>query len=475
MKILNIDYHIGKYTVEINNCIDYNIAGASSFYDIEYFELYCAFWGLFSNYSFCSQKETRKKILNILGLKLVNFKISDTKLLIDSIMEKIDLEQPVIINVPNSVLFYSIMYKNKEINYLNHSFIINGYDEEKKIFYIRENSINTEVLSLLTYSQPFSAYCITFEMIINIYIETERIINDKSEIDNFFEYLIRVESSSLDSIRKMLLDRVFGELSLKNDVLAKEIDMVLNENYFPKYFNTEQFRRTTIHSLKALFDQLIKNIGEPEVDSVVMHVNKFLILREKIVNVLSKNSIRNSNICVESFKKLQLNLLYQTNVVYNLLKTNTCYYDVNKLYKKVELNDAVVTCDSEMLFENKIFFSKNVISSIKVNENTNFWMSNRNNSIHWIQISLQKKILIYKIIVEHKLNLKYITKEYNIFYSNDGHKWLHLRKIKNNFEIKNIFNFFDPIEMQYLKIKIIKPNSGIDYSARISNIMLFTK
>lgn len=31
MKVLNIDYQIGIYSVEVNNCIDYNIAGAVSF------------------------------------------------------------------------------------------------------------------------------------------------------------------------------------------------------------------------------------------------------------------------------------------------------------------------------------------------------------------------------------------------------------------------------------------------------------
>lgn len=29
MKLLNIDYQIGMYSVEVNNCIDYNIAGVS--------------------------------------------------------------------------------------------------------------------------------------------------------------------------------------------------------------------------------------------------------------------------------------------------------------------------------------------------------------------------------------------------------------------------------------------------------------
>ncbi len=27
MKLLNIDYQIGRYSIEVNNCIEYNIAG----------------------------------------------------------------------------------------------------------------------------------------------------------------------------------------------------------------------------------------------------------------------------------------------------------------------------------------------------------------------------------------------------------------------------------------------------------------
>lgn len=74
------------------------------------------------------------------------------------------------------------MYKNPNINKLNHSFIINGYDDEREVFYIRENSINTELLSILTPSQPFSEFYLTYDMMEKIYYDTKEILADKKGI-----------------------------------------------------------------------------------------------------------------------------------------------------------------------------------------------------------------------------------------------------------------------------------------------------
>ena len=92
MKILNVDYQIGKYSVEVNNCIDYNIAGISSYYEKDFFELYCSFWGLFSNFLSYNQNCVRLTILNLFGLSLQNHQILDSDNLISIIQEKIDLE-----------------------------------------------------------------------------------------------------------------------------------------------------------------------------------------------------------------------------------------------------------------------------------------------------------------------------------------------------------------------------------------------
>lgn len=117
--------------------------------------------------------------MNIFELGLSTTTVSDSGELISLIKQKINDKNPVLVNVPNSVLFYSIMYKNPNINKLNHSFIINGYDDEREVFYIRENSINTELLSILTSSQPFSEFYLTYDMMKKIYYDTKEILADK--------------------------------------------------------------------------------------------------------------------------------------------------------------------------------------------------------------------------------------------------------------------------------------------------------
>ena len=65
-----IDYHLDGYSVEVNNCLIYNLAGAVSYYDKKYLLIYCAFWGLYSNWVFKNDEDKIKiEILKKLGLQ----------------------------------------------------------------------------------------------------------------------------------------------------------------------------------------------------------------------------------------------------------------------------------------------------------------------------------------------------------------------------------------------------------------------
>lgn len=76
--------------------------------------------------------------VTIFELGLSTTTVSDLGELISLIKQKINDKNPVLVNVPNSVLFYSIMYKNPNINKLTHSFIINGYDDNARYFILEK-------------------------------------------------------------------------------------------------------------------------------------------------------------------------------------------------------------------------------------------------------------------------------------------------------------------------------------------------
>lgn len=475
MKILNVDYQIGKYSVEVNNCIDYNIAGISSYYEKDFFELYCSFWGLFSNFLSYNQNCVRLKILNLFGLSLQNHQILDSDNLISIIQEKIDLENPIIINVPNSVLFYSIMYKNPNIKRVNHSFIINGYDDSKKIFYIRENSINTSVLSTLTPSQPFSEYYLTYDMLMDIYIQTINVLDDKKEIDSFFQFMTFKKNVDIHEIILKFINCCITFFISNKDLLCTEITKILNTKKYDSLYFNEQFRRTTIHSFKPTFDVIKKILPFEYISDFMKLTNDYLRFREKIVNTLAKYALKGIKINDNYLKKILIDLNSYNKKIGLFCKKNihkkNMYYNKNKvIYENI-----IVTADSEYTNVSKTFFANNVLFEQKVNNNLNFWMSNAETKRHWIKFYFNKKVHINKIIIEHRANIKHITKDYKLLISQDGAKWVSIINVKNNNEVHTEYNFKTKLNFVFFKIIIEKPNNGIDNFARISRVSFLSE
>lgn len=142
MRILNISSHIDGYGIIVNNCIDYNIAGASSFYNKKFLKLYCVLWGLYSNYGIIpSDNNITNDVLNTLGLKLIFSENITEKNIIEQIRVHIDNNNPILLSVNHAALFYSIMYKEVNNDEINHNIVIFGYDDEKELIYIKENQL----------------------------------------------------------------------------------------------------------------------------------------------------------------------------------------------------------------------------------------------------------------------------------------------------------------------------------------------
>lgn len=100
-------------------------------------------------------------------------------------------------------------------------------------------------------------------------------------------------------------------------------------------------------------------------------------------------------------------------------------------------------------------------------------MSKNDSREHWIKIDFNKKITVKKIIIKHRKNIKYITKDFELMVSIDNIKWQKLINVEKNNEVFNEFNLKKPISFRYFMMKINEPNNGIDNCARISNVDFF--
>lgn len=473
MKVLNLNYQIGKYSVEINNCIDYNIAEITSFFEQDFFEIYNSFWCLYSNYYEFDNEKVRQEILKILGLELCDEVISNKEELVKRIKEKIDLGMPVILNVPNSILFYSVMYKNENVKGFNHSIIVNGYDEEKDIFYIRENTINIEVLSQLTPSQPFSVYVLTRKMIEDIYHNIQLLYSNCEMFSKLFQYIKQNEEVNLNDIKQQLISESLQCLKNREDFLVIELRKTLTRGYYHSYYREEEFRRVLLHSYKPLFNEIRTQLNFIDLEKYDYMIETYIRYKENIINMLAKNSFRLSKVNEGKVAVIIEKLMEFQSTIYDFLNKNIDIESTKMSTYTPISREVKITCDSELTIGTKTFYAKNVWSDSKINNNFHYWISANTLQKHWIQIDFLDEIEIQKIVIIHKANIKYITQNYTIMHSNDGKHWKTLKSIKNNAEVKNEFSFKEKVILRYFKIIISKANTGIDYSARVQKIEFY--
>ncbi len=466
MKILNIDYHIDAYSAEINNCIDYNIAAATSFYCKDFLKLYCAYWAIYSNW--LSLTDAGIKILKFFGLELCYEEKVTKENLIEYIKQKIDSENPVLLNVVSSALFYSIMYNNKSHN--GHSILITGYDDTRKIIYFRENTINVEVLGRLTRKQPFSSYQMTYNMLIEIFEKSTQVLSDKYN-SYAFSYVQEFKKVNCFDLQTRLLKKFLKVIKNNKDLLVLEVEDVINGNQYKSWMYDEQFIRTYHHSLEALFELIESELSLKENVEYLILKNKYFSFRKQTIHLLARNALKETLVDSHHLSNYIIGL--------QLFDFLFEYYQKGSLSKKSNNNLLLETgvsfsADSERKLSGGLTFSAaNIIKNSKINDNFYVWQSSNEICEHWLSINLQKISKVRKIIIEHNSSVFYITKSFALFGSIDGISWNLIINIKNNDKAVNNLYFEEGLEYQYFKITIYEANSGRDFIARICNMSMY--
>lgn len=482
MKNFKFELQKNEYSLEINNCIDYKIAGALSIFEKEYFKYYCAFWTIYRNWLKISEDEIRERICKIFGFEIVSESIANDDI-IKKIEKSIDHEEPILLFVCSSTLFFSVMFKEDISNFLGHVLLITGYDDLRKLVFIRENSINKELMNLYVKANPLFQYQLTYDMIINIINKNNEIINDYENLC-FFK-VRRRENVDLSKIKTVFYSE-FSEI-MKNgkDNLINEIEHIIKNKTYNKTIFDQQFHRTYINSYEPLFDVLEENKNLRENKKYIEVKSIFMQNRNKVVSMICKNAYKGVMVEIDDLNLYIEKIKYSNNDFFNYLKNfnfNLNQGNSNKNQNLLFIKGVKIITDSEKVIINNekmsnsvLTFSANSFLKKSVLEGgTDFWISNDKNNEHWLKVIFPYSCLVNKIVIEHSKFKNSITSDFSVLISDNDTDWNEIfnvvdnQSVINNFEVANM-------KAKYILIKIIKPNRLLEKIAVIRKLYIYGK
>lgn len=456
-----IDYHLDGYSVEVNNCLIYNLAGAVSYYDKKYLLIYCAFWGLYSNWVFKNDEDKIKiEILKKLGLQSCKVNKVSVFSFINTICNILKRENPIIFYVSSSTIYYLNSYK-QEMNYINHSIIIDEIDEKLKICHVRENSINKEMITMLTNIQPFSDYIISFSQLKKFYKNNRKLFG--IDYNNYcLEFIDKTEDRSLEYISQSFVNDFIRYFKKENDILLDLLDEIEETNFISDMIFNEQIHRTIIHAMKPMLDFL----GE----CYILNIEEYLYVKNEFIN--SRNLIL-KNLCKQKQKGNSVDI----NKIKELKeKIALCYEDIFRLITNAQYNNKFnlmknyvkdIFCDSE----NSLFPIKNLLNIDDFCVENSVWKSDDKTEKHWILIELKSLCMISDIIIEHGHYENTITNSFAVYYFNDTNDCVRIESITDNYSVISHIKC-NNINTNKIKILIDIPNCKNNFIAIIRRIKI---
>lgn len=456
-----IDYHLEGYSVEVNNCLNYNLAGAVSYYNKKFLKIYCAFWGLYSNWIFKNNEEIIKdEILKKIGLQSCVVKKINKFNFLNKICNLIKEGKPVLLYVSSSTIYYLNSYK-KKINFINHSIIIDEFDKKYKLCHIRENSINKEMITMLTSVQPFSDYTIPLNQLKKFYKENLKLFG-RGYKNNCLEFIKKIENKSLENICLSFVEDFNNFFKKENDILLDLLNQIENSNFINDTIYNEQIHRTIIHSMKPMFDFLgdCYNLNN---DDYLNTINEFISSRNIIIKNLCKQKQKGDYVDINKIKELKEKMiLCYENISHVMLKASySCNFDLMRNYVKN------IYCDSE----NYLFPVINLLNTDDYSVEKSVWKSDNKTEEHWLVIEFMSKCLITNIIIEHGHYEKTITNSFSVwYYSNDNH-WEMLDLIENN-HLVITHTKCNNVITDKIKILIDIPNTEYNFVAILRRIQI---
>ena len=255
-KELSVDYYLDGYTVYNTNCIDNPIAAASGYFNRDNYFFYSFYCSLYRNWQrpcVMNFMETRRSILNKLGIEcgFINHIMEDN--VIETIAGCINCNAPLILIAKYDAIFYLPQYKTGD--HSSHAIIINGYDTEKGIVCVRDCMMHNFPNGIIS-SDPFFDLRITNEMLISIIKQSNRIhMLESGTTSNTMISLSQNESRVINNYLDLLNDMLVDMNIFENSRIKKYIK---NQNAMFNYIKnqTDAFRTDIEGSIIVFFDVL---------------------------------------------------------------------------------------------------------------------------------------------------------------------------------------------------------------------------
>ena len=473
MKKLIMDNFENEYSVEVNSCLDYKIAGAASIYNKDFLKIYCAQWSIYTNWSNYDNKDIQDIILHNCGLFKKRISVKGNNI-IDIIKKNIDNGYPILLFVATNTLYFSIVYKEETSKNIRHELLITGYDDEKEIIYIRENSINKEFYYKLLKTHPFMEYQLTYDMIKEIYNKNILIINNYQ--NNCLEVIEKIDNININQLKYETFKLFIKLFNNENDQLIHKIYNMIDMDSYDKRFLGEQYHRNYIQSIYAISKFLCNEFKIKLGNNIYDFFNQYLTTRLNIINLITKKVAKNNAFDKKSLLNYVELLVQNNKSLFDYIKEQEITIierqNVNEHNLLYEVGTHILT-DSHKIDDNGIEYSANCfLKEQNYITNNNYWLSGDNDTVHWMKVEFKKNYHINKIIIEHSKYITSITCDYDIFYSLDNSNWELLKVVQNNDKTINEFNF-DNIQMKFIWIKFNKSNREYGKRTVVRNLFIY--
>ena len=305
-KLLEIDSYKKGYDTDNLNCMDFPIAAGAGYYNYEYYYYYCFYHGAYYNWGNIKNPDRltfRNDILRKLGLilKPISVQVQDSNSIMKGIQAELEKNHPVVMVVNYYSLFYYHGYMQEKYREQDHGILINGYDTDRSILYIKEYSHIEKDMTAYTNTYVLFDFILTEDMVVDIWKKSNEMFTDEdSERKAKIYYVESIREPSIKNYKELVED-FFDIFDLNNDVLANYIKHYPNNMDLSVMENAIRLKKVCVNSLKVIFDVIKRGFPLLEEDKASQEeytslMDDFIGTREKITNILIANAIRQKEI-----------------------------------------------------------------------------------------------------------------------------------------------------------------------------------
>ena len=229
----------------------------------------------------------------------------------------------------------------------------------------------------------------------------------------------------------------------------------------------EYFRKAFYNSFVVIFDVLERaframNFEEENLKSFFELKDKFLKYRYVLVSKLYAEFLRKNKLSNDMRLKIVSEVNAMDNKLFTLInnlleKNQNISISSSSWPDKKLMKYSTVTADSECDF--------GPASEALDGDEKTWWHSDSSSSIHWLSVDLGEIKTVNKFCVKHVKNPNFVTKDFKIQGSHDGHEWIDLVTVNGNCSYETVHDI-TPVSFRFFRLYITYPCIN-DFAARI--------